>query len=74
MANKTAKYKKVMQPCYCEPRLAELCRIFSKEKGSSHPNCGSASEIFRVGAKKYLLQLKPYLKNTEKSIDWSEAI
>jgi hypothetical protein len=73
MANKKTAFKKEMFTCFCEPRFAELCRIFTKETGCFHPRTGSASEFFRRAAKKEMLKIKPYLKNTEKAIDWGEA-
>jgi hypothetical protein len=73
MANKKTQYKKEMFPCFCEPRLAELCRIFTKEIGCFHSSVGSVSEFLRRSAKKELLRIKPYLKNTEKNVDWNEA-
>lgn len=71
-ANKT-KYKKKQFPVFAEPRFEELCRILTKEMGCFHSATGSASEFFRRAAKREMLRLKPYLKNTEKSIDWEEA-
>jgi len=73
MANKKSEYPKKQFPMFCEPRFAELCSIVTKELGCFHPNRGSVSEFFRRAAKREMLRIKPYLKNTEKSIDWTEA-
>ena len=73
MAREKTKYPKKQYPVYAEPRFEELCRIVTKEMGCFHAATGSASEFFRRAAKREILRLKPYLKNTEKNIDWNEA-
>lgn len=73
MAPKKTEFPKKQFAVFCEPRLNELCRIFTKEIGCFHNNVGSGSEFFRRAAKRELLRIKPYLKNTEKKVDWDEA-
>ncbi|MBE3140803.1 MAG: hypothetical protein IMZ61_02095 [Planctomycetes bacterium] len=73
MANKTSQYPKKQYAVFVEPRFKELCKIVTKEMGCFHKETGDFSEFMRRAAKREMARIKPYLKNTEKSIDWDEA-
>ena len=73
MSPPKTKYPKTAHALHIEDALWNFARKKSIEKGSFHTNVGSASEYIRRMFKKAILQEMPYLKNTQKGIDFDEA-
>ncbi|MCE5224884.1 MAG: hypothetical protein LLG05_03400 [Porphyromonadaceae bacterium] len=76
MANKKSEFKKRVTAVHLEPKLIDILKKESMAAGCiSHPNQGfSVSEAARRLIKGRIIQLRPYIKNSAKDIDWSEAI
>jgi hypothetical protein len=76
MAKMNSRFKKKKHPVHMEDQLRKILVRESIAAGCiSHPAVGfSLSEIARRFIKGRLLQLRPYIKESAKDVDWSEAI